>query len=159
MDLILLRHGKAEGSHPNGDLERDLVEKGRQQAVRAARLLLSAGRLPSIVLTSPYRRARQTAELFCQIAQMPGPLVQGWIGCGMTADRALGELQGFSEFERVMLVGHEPDFSLFARQLIGASSHALQVKKGALVGIRLFLPSAKGELRFLIPPRLADEQD
>lgn len=157
MDLILLRHGKAEDRHEAGDRERALMEKGREQAARAARLLRAAGRLPSIVLSSPYVRARQTAEVFCETAGMPGPLIQGWIGCGMTADLALAELQAFHDFERVMLVGHEPDFSMLACHLIGASSQALQVKKGALVGIRVYPPSRGGELRFLIPPKLAEE--
>ena len=56
MDLILLRHGKAEDSNPKGDSARELVEKGRQQARRQAKLLKQAGLLPEIVITSPLVR-------------------------------------------------------------------------------------------------------
>lgn len=159
MNLILLRHGKAEDCHPEGDQERALVEKGREQASRAARLLSAADRLPSIVLTSPYVRARQTAEQFCANAGMPGPVIQSWLGCGMSPETALRELVGFIEFPRVMIVGHEPDFSILASHLVGHPAAALQVKKGTLVGIRFDPPSSRGLLRFLIPPKLAEEID
>lgn len=155
MDLILLRHGKAEDHHPDGDAGRRLVDQGRKQAERAARLLKSAGRLPSIVLTSPYARARETAEIFCKTAGMPGPLVQGWLVCGMSSELALGEVAGFSEFESVMLVGHEPDFSLLVADLLGAAAGAVQIKKGALAGIRFMPPARGGVLKFLIPPKLS----
>jgi phosphohistidine phosphatase len=158
MDLILLRHGKAEDNHPDGDFARRLVSKGREQAVRAARLLKKAGQLPAIVLTSPYVRARETAELFCEAAGMPGPVSQSWLGCGMSPDAALAELSGFNEFDRILIVGHEPDFSTLAATLVGASAGAIQVKKGALVGIRILLPSKRGTLRFLVPPKLAEEE-
>jgi phosphohistidine phosphatase len=158
MDLILLRHGKAEDDHPKGDSARRLVGKGREQATRAARLLKKAGRLPAIVLTSPYARARETAEIFCDAAGMPGPVSQGWLGCGMSPDTALAELAGFKEFSRILIVGHEPDFSTLAATLLGAPGGAIQVKKGALVGIRIAPPSKRGILRFLIPPKLAEEE-
>jgi phosphohistidine phosphatase len=158
MDLILLRHGKAEDDNPKGDSARKLVGKGREQSARAARLLKHAGRLPAIVLTSPYARARETAEIFCETAGMPGPVSQSWLACGMSPDTALAELAGFNEFDRILIVGHEPDFSHLVTTLLGAAAGAVQVKKGALVGIRIAPPSKRGTLRFLIPPKLAEEE-
>ena len=72
MELILLRHGKAEDSHPQGDGTRALVDKGRKQARRAGRILKAAEGAPEIVLTSPLVRAVQTAEEFCRAAELPG---------------------------------------------------------------------------------------
>lgn len=159
MDLILLRHGKAEESNPEGGSARELVEKGREQARKAARALKRAGRLPDIVLTSPLVRARQTAEEFCDTAAMPGPLVQPWLACGMSPDEALQELRGFMEFERVMIVGHEPDFSTLADAILGASGGDVRIKKGSLCCFRIHLPSQHGVLQYLIPPKLADDVD
>ena len=154
MDLILLRHGKAEDDHPGGDPARRLLDKGREQATRAAQLLMQAGRLPGIVLTSPYVRARETAEVFCKTAAIPGPLSQCWLACGMPPDTALAELSGFNEFNSILLVGHEPDFSLLACHLLGAPATSIEIKKGAILGIRINPPARQGQLRFLIPPKL-----
>ena len=157
MDLILLRHGKAEDFHSGGDGARELVEKGRQQARMAGKLLLRAKWLPDIVLTSPLTRARQTADEFCESAGIPGPLIQGWLACGMTPQQALSELAVFHDFKRVAIVGHEPDFSSLAEWILGTSGGCIEVKKGSLSCLRIFPPARHGTLAFLIPPRFAGE--
>lgn len=158
MELILLRHGKAENYCPDGDFSRALVEKGREQSRRAARLLKNAGVLPDIVLTSPLVRARQTAEEFCQAAEMPGSITQGWLASGMSPETALQELAGFRDFKRVAIVGHEPDLSQLIRWILGASGGVL-VKKGAIACLEVNPPSRHGSLFYLIPPKLADLED
>lgn len=155
MNLILLRHGKAEDNHADGDFSRALVEKGRKQSRRAARLLKAANILPDIVLTSPLVRARQTAEEFCQTAGIPGATIQGWIACGMTPETAMSELTAFRDFGSVAIVGHEPDFSELLEWLLGTSSGNIEVKKGAIASIQINPPSKRGTLTFLIPPLLA----
>ena len=159
MDLILLRHGKAEDFNPGGDSARRLVEKGREQARKAARALKRAGWLPDIVLTSPLVRARQTATEFCDTAGMPGPLTQPWLACGMDPETAMRELTGFSEFERVAIVGHEPDFSMLAASILGAAGGDVRIKKGSISCYRIQPPSRHGTLLYLIPPKLADDVD
>lgn len=159
MDLILLRHGKAEDFNAGGDSARALVEKGREQARKAAKLLKHAKMLPEIVLTSPLVRARQTADEFCETSGVPGAVVQGWLACGMSPETALSELAGFQEFERVAIVGHEPDFSELIECLLGVSGGAVKVKKGAIACLRIDPPARHGTLLYLIPPKLADETD
>ncbi len=157
MDLILLRHGKAEDYHQNGDASRELVDRGREQARRAARLLKDNKWLPEIVLTSPLVRARQTADEFCETAKLPGAAIQGWLACGMHPEHALRELAGFTEFKRIAIVGHEPDFSGLVEWILGASGGGVEVKKGAVACLRINPPSRYGVLKFLIPPKLAAE--
>ena len=159
MDLILLRHGKAEDFHPGGDGARELVEKGRQQAHFAAKLSLHAKWLPDIVLTSPLVRARQTADAFCEGAGIPGPVIQGWLACGMNPEQALAELAVFRDFKRVAIVGHEPDFSGLVAWILGASAGSVEVKKGSLTCLRVNPPARHGTLAFLIPPKLAAKWD
>ncbi len=155
MDLILLRHGLAEDSHPDGDFSRALVEKGREQARRAARLLKAAAALPDIVLTSPLVRARQTADEFCQAAGISGAVIQSWLGSGMAPENAMAELAAFREFKRVAIVGHEPDFSALIQWILGATGGSIEVKKGAVACLRISPPSQHGTLNYLIPPKLA----
>ena len=159
MDLILLRHGKAEDSNPKGDSARELVEKGRQQAQRQAMMLKHAGLWPEIVLTSPLVRARQTAHEFCETAGIPGAVIQGWLACGMNPETALKELAGFQEFKRVLIVGHEPDFSRLIEWILGASGGGVNVKKGAIACLRINPPTRHGLLKYLVPPKLADDLD
>lgn len=156
MELLLLRHGKAEANgHPFGDGERQLVEKGFEQARAAGELLLKADRLPEVVLTSPLLRAKQTAEAFCEAAGIPGPIDQRWLVCGMSPERAIKELVAYTGFQRVMIVGHEPDLSALLAYFLGALGGAIEMKKGALAGIEIHPPGRHGMLQFLVPPKLA----
>jgi phosphohistidine phosphatase len=159
MDLILIRHGKAEDFNPGGDAARELVEKGREQARRAAKMLRHAKLLPEIVLTSPLVRARQTADAFCEVSGVPGAVIQGWLACGMAPETAMRELAGFTEFKRVAIVGHEPDFSGFIEWALGTASGGVRMKKGGIACLKVSPPSRHGLLKYLIPPKLADEAD
>lgn len=157
MELILLRHGKAENTNPGGDFSRELVEKGREQSRRAARLLKGAGKLPDIVLTSPLIRARQTADEFCTTAAIPGAVIQGWLASGMHPETALAELSAFRDFKQVAIVGHEPDFSSLVEWILGVGGGGVEIKKGAIACLTVSPPSRHGLLRYLIPPKLAED--
>jgi phosphohistidine phosphatase len=159
MDLILLRHGKAEDFNSQGDGARALVEKGREQARRAAKALKRAKLLPEIVLTSPLVRARQTADEFCETAGIPGAVIQSWLSCGMSPEEALGELRSFADFKRVAIVGHEPDLSSLIESVLGAAGGGVEMKKGAIACLRINPPSRHGLLVYLIPPKLTGCDD
>lgn len=153
MELILLRHGKAEDHFIRDDFNRGLVAKGIDQARRAAVLLKRMDRLPDVVLSSPRIRAKQTAEQFCDEASLEGPVIQPWLDCGMSPSSALSELVAFTEFNRVMIVGHEPDFSSLVEHAIGCSGGGVEVKKGSLVGLQVNPPSDRGWLCYSLPPK------
>ncbi len=155
MQLLLLRHGKAQDRSTGGDFTRELEEKGHEQARHAARILAAAEMLPEIVLTSPVLRAKQTAHTFTAAAAMPGAVVQSWLSCGMSPHTALSELTAFPDFQRIMIVGHEPDFSELISHCLGSSSVSIEVRKGSVTCIELRPPSPRATLRFLIPHKLA----
>jgi phosphohistidine phosphatase len=157
MELILLRHGKAEDSNPAGDHGRNLVEKGRRQSRDAAVHLRAAGLLPEIVLTSPLNRARQTAGEFCTAGGLSAPIVANWLASGMLPETALNELVGFREFNRIAIVGHEPDFSELIQWLLGARGGSIEVRKGALACLRIYPPAKIGTLLYLAPPSLTGD--
>ena len=161
MILFLLRHGKAEDKNPeNGnDFSRALVEKGIEQARNAARLLRTADMLPELVLCSPLVRTKQTADVFTQEAQMPGPVNASWLAAGMKPETALAELRGFSDFKRIMVVGHEPDFSEFIQHVLGTVGESIEVRKGSLTCLEINPPSPRAQLRFLIPFKLGKHME
>ncbi len=156
MELILLRHGQAEdAAAPLGtDFARGLTAKGLQQSREAARILRTSNSLPDLVLTSPLIRARQTAEEFTRGANIPGPVTESWLASGMAPETALRELAAFPDFPRILIVGHEPDFSMLCSHCLGLSIGHFEVKKGSLSCLDLSPPSPRATLRFLIPFKL-----
>jgi phosphohistidine phosphatase len=133
--LWLLRHGEAADGQP--DDERPLTEQGVLQAESAGRALAYLGEHIEVCLSSPKRRAVQTAELVCE------PL-----GIQVTIESALAgepiDVPGItSGLDDVLLVGHDPSFSLLLHDLTGTQA---RMKKGGLAGI------SKGELIVLLRP-------
>jgi len=153
MELIVMRHGKAEDHHPEGDHARSLTTKGHRQARRQAARMAAIGKLPAIVLCSPLSRARQTAESFCDEAAISGPIIQGWLACGMRPETALRELAAYDEFARVAIVGHEPDLSGLVSHLIGGTGSSIDMKKGSIALLDVHPPSRRGVLQLLMPAK------
>src|ERR1700733_5168555 len=74
MQLYLIRHGIAvDREDPNcpPDTERPLTPKGRKRSHAAALGLRALDVKPDAVLTSPWLRAAQTAEIFCKVFGYP----------------------------------------------------------------------------------------
>lgn len=152
MDLFLLRHANADTKAATDD-ERPLSDKGIAQSRKVARFCETGEILPEIILTSPLRRARETAEIVAGHLQIELIIVP-WLAAGMDATTALRELRGYDRFTRVMIVGHEPDFSELAAHLLGGEAQ-LHLRKGSLTHfeVRQFRAGA-ARLEFSLPPRL-----
>lgn len=154
MDLLLLRHADANTEATNDD-ERRLSDKGEGQAKKVARFIKEHGLAPELVLTSPVLRAEQTATI---VAEHIGSelITVPWAACGMGPETALDELRAYSKFDRVLLVGHEPDFSLFAAHVLGLrDATQVRIRKASLTAVELtaFAPGA-ARLQWSIPCRL-----
>jgi phosphohistidine phosphatase len=135
--IWLLRHGDAVQGTP--DAERPLTEKGEIQSRNAGLAMRKLGIAVEAILTSPKVRARQTAEL---AAEAFGGDVQVIVEDAL-AGGPFDPRQVAAGFEDVVLVGHDPDFSMAVHSLTGAQ---VRMKKGGLAGI------AKGELAVLMRP-------
>lgn len=133
--LWLLRHADAADGLP--DDERPLTEKGMSQAEAAGRALSRLDVRLDACFTSPKRRAVQTAQKACE------PL-----GVEVSLEPALGgepfDVRSLTAgLENVLLVGHDPSFSMTVHALTGAQA---RLRKGGLAGIH------KGELVVLLRP-------
>ena len=89
---------------------------------------------------------------------MPGPIFLDWLACGMSPETALAELGHFPEFECIMIVGHEPDFSRLISHCLGGSAQT-EIRKGSVTCLELLPPAPRATLRFLIPYKLAKHLD
>ena len=154
LELYLLRHAHAgNASEWTGDDSlRPLSPKGRRQAERLGRYLAELRFEPDSILTSPKLRALETAQI---VADSLGVAVttDDRLSGGLDVDVLEAIISGDGG-RQIMLVGHDPDFSDIAGELIGTPYLAL--KKGALARIDLSLPLGPGvgTLRWLLPPDL-----
>jgi phosphohistidine phosphatase len=154
VELYLLRHAHAgdPAKWKGDDAERPLSDKGRGQAERLAAFLAEQGLKPGALLTSPRVRAVETAQIVGDAIGVK-PHIDERLGMALDLAR-LNEVIDDAGSRRVMLVGHDPDFSDLAASLSGA--HYLPLRKGALVRIDVSLPLEPGSglLRWLLPPDL-----
>jgi phosphohistidine phosphatase len=140
----LLRHGDAADGSP--DAERPLTDKGREQSRAAGAALKALGVELDACLASPKVRAVETARLVCEPLGLE-PQLEPKLAGGPFDAEALAAGLG----DQVLLVGHDPDFSMAVHSLTGAQ---VRLKKGGLAG------TEKGELKVLLRPselkRIAD---
>ncbi len=143
-ELWLLRHGDAEPHGARKDDERRLTPKGEAQARAAGTALRALGLEFTAVLSSPKARARATAEL-ADVGEVE--LERALRGGDYGRREAVATLRRFGADERVLLVGHEPDFSQLIFDLAGGR---VGMKKGGVAGVRL--SHGAGELLVLLRP-------
>ena len=152
VQLYLLRHADAGDplAWAGDDADRPLSSKGRRQARRLGKLLADLDWRPDVLLTSPKKRAAQTARIVGRAIEVE-PDEDDRLGGGFELADLAGLLATHGSARRVLLVGHDPDFSAIASSLSGA---AIELRKGALARIDLQDgPTAGGgSLRWLIPP-------
>jgi phosphohistidine phosphatase len=148
-ELLLWRHGIAEDRHlDRPDQERALTAEGRQRTEAVAAELCRLQLHCDLLLSSPLRRALQTAEI--GVAAGLAPAVVQEIRLAPGGDpRPL--LQAGS-WRRLGLVGHEPDLGELASSLLGLPAGTISVRKAGIVLLRLGPSGAS--LEALIGPRL-----
>jgi phosphohistidine phosphatase len=158
LQLYLLRHADAgdPAAWRRPDAERPLSKKGRRQAQWVGRWLQGQRRLPAIVLTSPKVRALETARLATEGSGIK-PVIDDRLAGGADLEELAAIIEDrASDASRVLLVGHDPDFSSIASDLVGGS---IEIKKGGIARIDLTGPIAAdaGTLRWLVPPEAVTE--
>lgn len=116
--LILMRHAQA-AYNAETDRLRPLTLEGRQKAVQSARQLLQDGHKPQLILCSPYLRAQQTAQLAGEILQVPPQSDVQLDGRLSAAGLVQFARQLLSQYNTVLLIGHNPAISLAAAVLSG----------------------------------------
>jgi phosphohistidine phosphatase len=145
--LWLLRHGEAV-PHDNDDDARELTERGREQALAAGGALARLEIPVHLCFTSPKVRALQTAQLACEALGVE-PVVHEALGEGFDLADAMELMAASAGDQRVLVVGHEPDFSQVVHDVTGAR---VELKKGGLAGVR-FDSGRHGKLLVLLRPR------
>jgi phosphohistidine phosphatase len=158
MIVYFLRHASAGKSmlNPKKDERRPLDEEGILQSRYIGRLLAGMDVQVDQIISSPLKRARQTASLvanelaFEQAVQLEDAL------------RPEGELAQFQamlaryrKYEAVMVVGHNPSFTEFLGKSISSGAGAAQIdfKKGSVA--RVEMNGKTGTMQWLVTPKIA----
>lgn len=138
MQVYLLRHAVAAPRNARRfphDPDRPLTREGRAKLATAARGMRAMGLTFDLVLTSPLKRARQTAGIVTHaLRRRPRTQLLRSLsptgGCEVTTEA----IQRLTGVRRLLLVGHEPDLSRLAAFLLLGGDLVLPIefKKGGL---------------------------
>jgi phosphohistidine phosphatase len=157
LELYLLRH--ADAGDPEAwrgdDADRPLSEKGELQAERLGAFLAGLGFRADVILASPKVRARRTAEVVGAAIGL-GVRLEPRLAGGFDAATVDAIVAAAGGPRRLVLTGHDPDFSELLAWLTGGSG--LTMKKGAFarIDVRGSVADGRAALRWLIPPDLLD---
>jgi phosphohistidine phosphatase len=155
MEIWLLRHAVAEDRSGSGrDADRTLTEDGHKRAREVARGLAALEPGIELILTSPYARARQTAEPAARALKLTAKLRETRaLEPERNPDDVLAEILA-EKVEAVLLVGHEPHMgTLLGRLVAGRPGLAIPMKKAAVARLT-WSGSGAATLRALLPARV-----
>lgn len=159
MDLYLLRHGEAGRSFAAAakDSKRSLSEVGRKEVKRVAASMGALGIHFDSIVSSPLSRAAETADLVAMTTN-PRVRVELWDELEPEGDqrRFCARLARLGRESSVLVVGHEPYLSSLIAGIIDARGARVVLKKAGLarVNVTVLGPDLKGELRWLLSPRV-----
>ncbi|HEV2201802.1 MAG TPA: phosphohistidine phosphatase SixA [Bryobacteraceae bacterium] len=159
MEIYLLRHGIAEERSSSGrDADRRLTDEGREKLHKVLACARAAGVSPSIILTSPLRRAFETAEMAAHDLGYEGKLVRTEaLAPGASPKELWQEFRQHRDQSSLLAAGHDPLFSSGVAYLLGSTRHMVNFRKGALIRIDVesFGAEPAGILQWMITAGVA----
>ena len=159
MEIYLLRHGIAEDhATPGRDADRRLTEEGRAKLRRVLERAHQAGVTPSLILSSPYRRALETAEIAAHELGYEGKIVRSPALTPESSPQHVWDaIREHRDETAVLVTGHEPLFSATVAYLLGTARAMVHFRKGALVRIDVEStgPTPAGVLEWMLTAKLS----
>jgi phosphohistidine phosphatase len=137
MNLYFIRHGIAVDEGTPGsesDSERTLTDKGRKKMRQIAKGLRALGVEFDLILSSPYVRTRETAEILADVFKMKKKIAftENLIPLG-NPELLIGEIKEKYSTDSIALVGHEPHLSTLIGILVAENAKLdITLKKGGV---------------------------
>lgn len=161
MVIYLVRHGEAvtlEDAASKNDEDRNLTIEGKEKLYQFSRTFKSIDVQSDLILTSPYKRAYETASIFSEAMDSTTKLEEcDLLKPGESVEAFINHLHKRKDFSSVLIVGHEPFLGNLASTLIsGKSSLNIRFKKGGICRIEIseLPPKGIGELVYLLTPKI-----
>ncbi len=142
MIVYFLRHASA-GQHlmnPKKDEKRPLDKEGIEQCGYVGRALAAMDVTVDVVISSPLKRATQTASLVGNEIGHEGKLqIEDALRPAATFADFRRLLDKYSRYEAIMVVGHNPNLSDFLGRTLGGDTGkgAVDLKKGAVARVEV----------------------
>ncbi|HEY6931103.1 MAG TPA: phosphohistidine phosphatase SixA [Thermoanaerobaculia bacterium] len=157
MDLWLLRHAAAEDRAASGrDEDRELTPEGVKRAKAVARGLAALEPKIKLVIASPYRRARQTAEPAVEALGLSRKLRESRaLEPDRDPEEILAEVTA-EDAEAVLLVGHMPHLGALLGHLVTGGRIEIPMKKASVARVALE-GRGRGALRALLPAGVLED--
>jgi len=167
MNLYILRHVSAgtRRENPVIDIKRPLDKEGKQQCMLVGSFLNALNVQFDIILSSPLKRALQTASLVgTEVGYDAKIVVTEALAPSATVAAFEKLVAGLANYENVLVVGHNPNLAVFFGALLsarGASNLGLsgssdkpriRLRKGAIA--RIDATRRPGTLHWLVDPRI-----
>jgi len=158
MIVYFVRHASAgqKKLSPKKDEKRPLDTEGVHQCTQMGRILSALEISVDVVISSPLKRATQTASLIANEIGHEGKLnTENALRPEAKYDHFRDMLRKYAKFEALMLVGHNPNFSEFLGRMIVANGDRVHIdlKKAAVAKVES--EQKKFVLQWLLTPRLA----
>jgi phosphohistidine phosphatase len=159
LNLYILRHGEAgtRAPIPSRDAERSLTVAGRREVQDIAESIDTLGVKFDKILTSPLRRAHETAAIVARTLKSLNKLEDSDdLRPEGNRTELYRRLSNFRQDDLILLVGHEPYLSTLISEVISGSTNSrISLKKAGMAKLRInsFLPKPSGELRWLLTPK------
>ena len=157
MQVYLLRHGIAEDHQPGkSDAQRELTSKGIKRLKDVLKQAAAYEVAPSLIISSPLVRARQTAEIAAsELGYKETILETKALVPESSPEGVWDEIRLHRDAREVMLVGHEPLFSSVYAYLLTSPALDVHVRKGSIGHIEVDAnsPRPRGILRWILVPR------
>jgi len=159
MQVYLLRHGIAEdGKTGTKDADRQLTAEGRRKLRQVLKSAAEAGVHPDLIVSSPLKRALQTAEIARAVLAYGQEIDKSKVLTpGARPEDVWNEIKLRRNLDSLILVGHNPLFASLAGFLLGMPQAQIDFKKGAMMRIDFesLAQQPRGTLRWYLTARLA----
>ena len=160
MQLYIVRHGIAidrEDPKSPADPERYLTEEGLEKTKLVAKGVAALGVSADLLLTSPYVRANQTAEIFANELDYPRQKIRttDLLLPGGEPSLLFRELAKDKQSSCVFVFGHAPQLDDLIATALGTKHHITSLKKAgvALIELKRVSPPS-GQLVWLGTPKI-----
>ena len=156
MVIYFLRHASAGEPfvNPKKDEKRALDKEGIEQCGYVGRALAAMEAQVEVIVSSPLKRATQTASLVGNEMGYEGKLqIEAGLRPGANVADFRRLLEKYARQESIMVVGHNPNLSQFLGALISESGceASVELKKGAVA--RVDMRRSSGTLLWCLTPK------
>jgi phosphohistidine phosphatase len=156
MNLYILRHASAgtRRANPKLDVKRPIDKEGKQQCLVVGSCLSALNVQFDRVVSSPLKRALQTASLVSTETGYDGKIE---ISDALLPEASVAKFQdlvrALQKYDNVLVVGHNPNLPVFLASLIAPSGRtSIRLRKGAVA--RIDCDRLPGTLHWLVDPRI-----